>query len=136
MVNGQITGAMKRIFILIISLLTLMSARAQKCDNIKQGKFRMSDAENPEYLITRTANHQIEENKTTGLKMQFDVKWTSDCNYELSKPKVLKGEAPFPVSDNHVLYVKVTKVTSTYYTTEVTANFSDFKVDFKIQILE
>ena len=118
---------------------SVLFAGAQKCKDLQSGKFRIApdNTDANEYIITRTAQHQFEEVPSTGVKMQFDIKWTSECSYELSKPRVLKGEVPFPVSDSQVLYVKITKVSSTYYTAEMTFNLAeDLKMVKNIQIVK
>lgn len=127
---------MRWLFILFATAFSFLSANAQKCDGVKEGTFKIpGDDVNPnESILTRTAKHQFEEIKSMGLKLQFDLKWTSDCTYELSNPKVLKGD--FPAVESHILYVKIIKVTSSYYTAEITANFADFKLVKDIQIVK
>ena len=128
---------MRWLFVLLTSLFSFLSVQAQKCDDIKEGTFKIeADDVNPnESILTRTSKHQLEEVKSIGLKLQFDLKWTSDCSYELSNPKVLKGELP-NVTDSQVLYVKILKVTSTYYTAEITSNFAEFKMVKDIKIVK
>ena len=128
---------MKKIILAIIICVSVINATAQKCTEVKQGKFRITgDETNPnESILTRTAEHQFEEVKSKGLKFQFDIKWTSDCTYELSKPRVIKGDYPY-FSDGQVVYVKITKVTSKYYSAEITSNFAEFKMTKDIQIIK
>ena len=128
---------MKLIFALLVGLIFFITAGAQKCEDVRLGTFKIAgDEVNPnESILTRTDKYQFEEVKSKGIKMQFDLKWTSDCSYELSKPRVLKGELP-NVSESQVLYVKIIRVTSTDYTAEITSNFADFKLEKKIIIVK
>ena len=59
--------------------------------------------------------------------MEFTVKWTSECTYELTKPKVTKGELA-DVDDSQVISVKVLDVRDDSFTAEVISNFSDVKL--------
>src|SRR5438128_12151224 len=95
-------------------------ANAQDCSKVKIGKFKsaitMPDSKKYITILHRMQNIQTEESNT-GVKMQFKVTWTSDCSYELSNPKVLKGKME-GVRNDQVLYVKITKVTATSYMAE------------------
>jgi hypothetical protein len=111
-------------------------ACSQDCSSVKFGKFKIifeADTFKVETIITRTKDIQVEE-ASDGTKMQFHVKWTTPCSYELSKPKVLKGSLE-GVSDDQVLFVKILKVTPDFYTAEMTSNFADLKATKDIQIL-
>jgi hypothetical protein len=128
---------MKKIIAVILLLITGCFANAQDCSKVKYGKFRMVlDMDTAKFITTlhRLKNIQTEESNT-GIKMQFKVTWTSDCSYELSNPKVLKGEID-GVRNDQILYVKIIKVTSTSYTAEISSNFSDQKFVREVQILE
>ena len=120
---------MKFIFVFLFILTFSSILKAQNCSDIKNGIFRIkSDEVNPnETILTRKKDIQIEEVKSKGIKLQYHIKWTSNCTYELSHPKVLKGDFPW-ASDEQVLYIKITKVTATFYSTEITSNFSDRKM--------
>ena len=121
---------------LLLSLIAFANVHAQKCDDIKQGKFRIATNDNiPESILTRTADYQFEDVPSLGIKMQYSLKWTSDCSYELSNGKLIKGELP-GFSDNGIVYVKIIKVSSGYYSAEVSSNFNDFKKTVDIQIIK
>ena len=128
---------MREIFIIIFSLTIGFFANSQDCSKVRVGKFKsVQEFDSIKYITTlnRMKNIQTEESNT-GLKMQFKVTWTSECSYELSHPKVVKGQLE-GVADDQVLYVKIIKVTSTSYTAEVTSNFYDRKLVVEFQILE
>lgn len=128
---------MKKLLTTAAALILTFTSNAQDCKGIQKGKFRVApdDYSPSETIITRTNEHQFEEVISNGIKMQFDLKWTSDCTYELSNPKLLKGELPWKNNESHKLFVKIIKVTKTSYTTEITSNFFDTKLVKEIQIL-
>ncbi|HEV8285844.1 MAG TPA: hypothetical protein VGQ09_16135 [Chitinophagaceae bacterium] len=128
---------MKIISIIILLIFTSCLVKAQDCSKVKYGKFKLVlelDTMKIVTTIERVKNIQSEES-STGVKMQFEVKWTSSCSYELSKPKVLKGEMT-DVNDQQILYVKILNVTPTYYTAEISSNFADLKLVKDIQIVQ
>lgn len=97
----------------------------KECNKVKTGTFRSAvrvEGREVVSMIYRKKNKQVEENAERGIRMEFVVKWTSPCSYELSEPKVVKGEFP-GVSPDQVLYVKILSVTRDTYTAEVSGNF-------------
>ncbi len=126
---------MKIIFLFLLSI-SISLVHAQDCKKLQLGTYRISgDDTNPESILIRTSAYQFEEVKSLGLKLQFNIRWTSDCTYELSNPKVLKGELP-SIKDDQVVYVKIKKVAATYYTAEISSNFNDLVLERNIDILE
>ena len=120
---------MKKLILLAVSTFLLLAVQAQspECSKVKDGVFTATievEGEENVTLITRKGNKQIEENKKKGIKMEFVVKWTSECTYELSKPKVIKGNFP-GVEDKQVLFVKITDVQKEFYNADVSSNFFD-----------
>lgn len=120
---------MKRILFLsgFIFLCFLVQAQQPDCSTIKNGTFKnvmIIEGQELVTMIYRDENKQIEENKMMGIKMEFVVKWTSPCTYELSKPKMLSGEMP-GLLKTHKVFVKVLSVTNDAYTAEVSSNFSE-----------
>jgi hypothetical protein len=115
---------------LLMTMIAVAGDTQTNCKSIHDGNFKSVselDGDSTVYHITRKKDKQYEEVKSTGVKMEFKVKWTSDCTYELSHPKVIKGTMP-GVEDSQVIYVKVIDVREDSYTAEVTANFADFKI--------
>ena len=130
---------MKRIISGVIFSMLVLPALSQTndCNKVKNGTFKsiMGIGEEKEAsVIYRKGNKQIEENIANGIKMSFTVKWTSDCTYELSKPKMLKGVLE-GVADSQIIYVKIIEVTSEKYTAEVSSNFFDAVAVFSYSIV-
>ncbi len=132
---------MKKLFFLTASLFCFLVASSQEekeCNKVSTGTFRSElsiEGRNIVTMIYRKKDKQIEENAQMGIKMEFSVKWTSSCTYELSDPKVLKGDVP-GVSPDQVLYIKILSVSKEAYTAEVSANFFDGKTIFDFMIVK
>ena len=111
-------------------LHSTVNAQAKDCSTIKNGVFKSIlelDGDTTVTIIKRKGNKQVEEVPSLGLIMEFTVKWTSECTYELTKPKVTKGELA-DVDDSQVISVKVLDVRDDSFTAEVISNFSDVKL--------
>lgn len=80
---------MKHILSIIIVLLTLSFSNQEKeCSDIKNGKFKYSDSSSNEVIEIRKDSIQIDSFPSIGLSYQSKVKWTSDCNYQITIFKV------------------------------------------------
>ena len=131
---------MKRIISVVVFFMLVSKAFSQfpDCNSVKDGTFKSVveiDGYKDISFIYRKGDKQIEENKAKGIKMSFEVNWTSECSYELSNPKILKGTMEGVLPSNRV-YVKIIKVTSEKYTTEVSSNFFDGVVVFSFSIVK
>lgn len=123
---------------LIFCSLIAIAQDEKDCKKVNTGIFRSElsvEGKNFVTMIYRKKDKQIEENIQMGIKMEFNVKWKSPCSYELSNPKVLKGEVP-GVSPAQVLYVKILSVTKDAYTAEVSSNFFEGKTIFDFMIVK
>ena len=122
----------------MVLLTSAISAQQPDCKKIHTGKFESTielETEKVVIKITRIKNKQIEENIESGLKMEFMVKWTSTCTYELSHPKVVSGTLE-GVSDDQVIFVKVLEVKKDRYIAEVGSNFAEQKLTSEFLILK
>jgi len=118
--------------------LIASSQTDEECKKVKTGTFRSEiNIEGKSFvtMIYRKKGKQIEENVQMGIKMEFDVKWTSSCSYELSNPKIVKGEVP-DVSPDQIFYVKILSASKEGYTAEVSANFHDGKIIFDFIVVK
>jgi hypothetical protein len=95
--------------------------------------------ENPDgsvTIITRTGNKQI-ENFNNGVRIsEFEVKWTSECEYLLFNRKVIKGIDPWSEINIDTLRIKVVKILSDSYLTESEMLSSGRKMNQQIKILK
>ena len=67
-------------------LTSCASSRKQTdCEKFKTGRFELhSEINNSISLIERDDSIQTETNKTTGHVMKAKIKWTANCEYELT----------------------------------------------------
>lgn len=131
---------MQKFILLIIVVFVSCVANAQgpSCNKVKNGVFQSVieiGGERHVTKITRKGNKQTEENEATGLKLEFDVKWTSDCTYELSNLRTIKGNLP-GASDKHILWVTITGVTKDSYQADVSSNFTEGKLEMIFSIIK
>ncbi|MBM3416275.1 MAG: hypothetical protein FJY20_07485 [Bacteroidetes bacterium] len=118
--------------------LVAVAQEEKDCKKVNTSTFRSElnvDGKNIVTMIYRKKDKQIEENTPMGIKMEFNVRWTTPCSYELSDPKVLKGEVP-EVSPEQVLYVNILSVSKEAYTAEVSSNFFEGKTIFDFMIVK
>lgn len=119
-------------FAFAICVVLCMAVNSQEidCNQVKNGVFKsVVNVNGKEFvsIITRKNNKQQEESLNTGVVLEFVVKWTSKCTYELSNPKIIKGEMP-NVSSSHVLFVRIIDVKKDSYSADVSSNFFDNKI--------
>ena len=129
------------LFMLLFVLGGASVANAQKteqlnCKKVRTGKFELKYLVGDKIyvtFITRTKTKQTEVHGETGAVLEFDIKWTSDCSYELSNPRVLEGEFP-GLKPEHKLFTTITEVGKFQYKSESTSNFSDMKITSDLTI--
>jgi hypothetical protein len=63
-----------------VNTSTKSPAVTYTCASVKTGKFKMNNN-----IITRTENKQTQVNNKTGEKIEYNVIWLSDCEYELTR---------------------------------------------------
>lgn len=62
----------------------------EKCKKFKKGKFKYLDVRYKDTKIKRTRKKQFEVSED--FKAKYDVKWTSDCEYDMTYTKVREKE--------------------------------------------
>src|SRR5690349_20048304 len=98
------------IFILLSGAVAL-NAQTPDCKKIRTGKFVTivePGSKRQPTVIQRYADKQVEIGQDS-LTIESKVTWTSDCTYELSNTKVLKGN-PSGFEKGQILYVTVLDV--------------------------
>ena len=126
---------MKILVLLIVYILTL-PLQIGECKNIKNGKFSTENPDGSVTIITRTGNKQIENFNNGGRISEFEVKWTSECEYLLFNRKVIKGTNPCSEINIDTLRIKVVKILSDSYLTESEMLSSGRKMNQQIKILQ
>ncbi len=75
--------------LIFASVLLFLSVGSYSQDNnclqYHKGKFTYTDSANNVILVKRKKKFQVETNQTTGVWINFRIKWISDCEYELEQ---------------------------------------------------
>ena len=120
----------------LIILLLCMGASCQTttCKSLREGKFKVTTKETGTTIITRKNNLQIEENADMKVNIVFNIRWTSDCSYELSPKQVIQGDSSI-LQQGRVVKVQIIGFRNNKYLAHSTSNFSDKTVDFEVEVL-
>jgi hypothetical protein len=70
---------------LLISFNFFSQVRKVNCDKFKNGHFKYKEQLYQNVEIIRRKNKQIEYDHKTGLKVEYTIQWTSNCQYELTQ---------------------------------------------------
>ena len=80
------------LFILLFSIANCFSQKPD-CLKFKKGNFEYTKEEYKRFKVCRDETKQFETDTITGLILEADIVWTSDCSYELTYSKVSFKEA-------------------------------------------
>ena len=80
------------------------------CNTFKYGTFHMNIGDGKVYKIIRTENKQIEEDADRGVKIEYDIKWDSQCSYKLYNFKAINGSEHLPQRNYDTLYCRITDI--------------------------
>ena len=125
-------------FLTLLTLLITLTAFGQKptCKSLHTGSFKVSTKESGTTLIKRTEKYQIEKNDDLGYEVIFDITWIDECIYELRPKKIIKGDPSIMGNGTNVLKTKIKKISDNSYIAETSANFSEGKFDFVVEIMK
>ena len=76
---------------ILVVLLFLNLACGENCTDLKTGTFELKSQDGSIHTIIRKKDIQIEKLGETGRALQYDVKWTSECEYMLTNRKLING---------------------------------------------
>src|SRR5258706_15444834 len=108
------------------SLIILGCSKNPDCKNFKTGRFKLIEtALNDSFLIERNDTMQIEKDLKTGSITKFEVKWLTDCEYELI---ILEGRKEIMAFyEGKVLDTKIIETFKDAYKFEATVKGIGFK---------
>lgn len=125
---------------LILGILICISAVAfsqeKECENFKNGKFKIVDAEAGNSLIVRKKSKQIEYGEGSKLKLEFKVIWLNDCTYTLELKKVLENPNKIQLPDGMILTVEIIETKENSYVQQSTSNLFDMVMKSEMIIIE
>lgn len=85
---------MKHLFIFISVLFIMACANknyTKRCEDLKKGKFGfLGNGTERRYTIERNDSTQIETDETIGSVTEFNIKWPSPCEYQLTFKRHIK----------------------------------------------
>ncbi|NMH27138.1 hypothetical protein [Flavobacterium silvaticum] len=90
---------MKNMLFLLALLPLLSAAQTVSCSDYKTGEFVYPNNANKVSLRKETTQESYNDGK---LEAVWNVKWLSDCKYELVCTKRLKDDSPFQLGDKMV----------------------------------
>lgn len=103
---------MKKFFLLLFTIASVSAVSAQKandCTKFHTGGFRYINEKFKNTEITRTLTKQTEVDKVRNFYAEGDIKWVSDCEYELKYTKVIvNGKNMDPKSK--VIFTRLVKI--------------------------
>ncbi|AZQ44392.1 hypothetical protein [Nonlabens ponticola] len=83
------------------------------CTDVKEGKFAYNDPIYGDWIIERKGDKNIETSPDTDLKIYSDIKWITDCEYELHVQDVGNSDNMAVVSST--IRILITEVTENGY---------------------
>ena len=125
-------------FLTLLTIIITLTAFGQKptCKSLHTGSFKVFTKESGTTLIKRTEKYQIEKNDNLGYEVIFDITWIDECIYELRPKKIIKGDPSIMGDGKNVLKTKIKKISDNSYIAETSANFSEVKFDFVVEIMK
>jgi hypothetical protein len=101
----------KTIFILLFFPVAGL-AQNLDCSDIKTGLYKVHGLYGSLNTIMRTNEKQTETWGKSGLVVQYDLQWTTDCNYILFNGHVLKGiDSTYSISGKDTIFNEVVEKT-------------------------
>jgi hypothetical protein len=110
------------IVFVLICFSTVTFGQTNECKKFKNGKFIIVDAEVGNSIIIRKGSKQIEYGEGSKLKLEFKVKWLSDCTYTLELKKVLENPLKIEFPEGMVLTVEIIETKEKSYIQKSTSN--------------
>ncbi|WP_346321099.1 hypothetical protein [Chitinophaga sp. YIM B06452] len=123
----------------LICLIACGTAAKEKnpCENIRTGEFKLKGPDNSKtWTILRNDSTQEEINHYTGKSVNFSVKWTSPCEYELRLISSSDTSVNFEMLQKSVIKVTVTNVNDNFYDFTTHRSPDSFSVSGRMQILK
>ena len=82
---------MWKIFVFLLMIPVMSFAGGIDCNDIREGIFKTHGLYSSLNTIIRTDEKQVEIKGRSGLVLEYDICWTSDCSFFLSNRKILRG---------------------------------------------
>lgn len=97
------------------------------CTNFKTGRFKLLDANSPNYTIIRNDTIQTEAAEKSLISTDFFIHWINDCNYELTLKEMHNRPAGLKMPDKPIkLFVHIYKTSGDTCWVETRANTTKY----------
>jgi hypothetical protein len=107
---------------------TCLEAQDKDCKTLRTGSFRLESPDGNLYTITRMKDKQLEHTNSTGKLTEYQLQWTSDCNYILYNRRVLKGKDAYNVQIDTFFNV-ITEVQGDMHKVMTSTRQYDYKME-------
>ncbi len=84
-----------------------------KCGKFREGEFSYKEAPFSNIMISRTKTEQTEHETKTGLKVKYDIRWISDCEYELIQ--TWSNDSAFSRNNGSMIKTKIKNIEGDMY---------------------
>ncbi len=108
---------MKNIFILLLLIPAFCLGENPRCNEVREGVFKMHGLYGSLHTIIRTDEKQIEYWGSSATVFEYDIRWISDCIYLLFNPIVVKGfDSLLAMNCSDTLINEITEVNPYWHT--------------------
>lgn len=124
--------------ILAILVLTSIAAFGQssECSKFKNGKFKIIDAEVGNSIIERKGTKQVEYGEGSKLKLEFKVKWLSECVYTLELKKIIENPNNIKLPEGMILTIEIIETRENSYVQKTSSNLYDMVLQSELIKIE
>lgn len=102
-----------------------ISCQNLNCKDVHIGKFEINSKLSGKTEILRTKECQIETNDFMNVKIEYDIVWIDECNYELRNRQLLSGTSKYNGLPTDVIKVQILDIRGNKIFIKTGANFSD-----------
>lgn len=111
---------MKHCFLMLISLFIISCEK--DCENLKIGTFELKGLDGTIHTIVRNESYQTEYLNDSNIVVQYNIKWTSPCSYEIYNRKVL-SDLDFNIEHRDTIRFEITEINGNVH--KIISKFKD-----------
>ncbi|TDR25831.1 hypothetical protein [Flavobacterium cheniae] len=111
---------MKHYFLILISFLIISCEK--DCKNLKIGTFELKGIDGTIHTIVRNEIYQTEYLNDSNIVVQYNIKWTSPCSYEIYNRKVLSN-LDFNIEHQDTIRFEITEINGNVH--KIISKFKD-----------
>ena len=117
-------------FIILLILPGFCTAEKITCNNFREGIYKVHGLYGSLNVIVRTNEKQIETSGKSGIIVEYNIRWTSECTYQLFNRHVISGnEIITTISNKDTLYNEIVELNKDWHKIVFTLNGWEPKVE-------